>query len=156
MNAAAWTCLLLPLASTVLITVGGTRISRRLAGYISTLTTMGAFVAAVIAFAQLLGKSAEHRTGLTTSWTWLSAGRYHFGLTLLTDQLSIVMMLIVAGVGGLIVAYSVGYMNGGDEERNQNRNNRDDDEQFNQRETAPLASGNGVHWNLRKEDRNKR
>jgi hypothetical protein len=32
MNAAAWTCLLLPLASTVLITAGGTRVSRRLAG----------------------------------------------------------------------------------------------------------------------------
>src|SRR5206468_636041 len=41
----------------------------------------------------------------------------HFGLTLLTDQLSVLMMLIVAGVGGLIVAYSIGYMDGSDEER---------------------------------------
>ena len=47
----------------------------------------------------------------------MSAGPYHFGLTLLVDQLSIVMMLIVAGVGSLIVAYSVGYMAGEDEER---------------------------------------
>jgi NADH-quinone oxidoreductase subunit L len=78
---------------------------------------MGAFVAAVVAFIELLGKSPEHRAHLTTSWTWLSAGQYHFGLTLLTDQLSIVMMLIVAGVGSLIVAYSVGYMDGDDEER---------------------------------------
>jgi NADH-quinone oxidoreductase subunit L len=117
MNAAAWTCLLLPLASTVLITLGSTRISRRTAAYVSTLTTMGAFVAAVVAFVDLLGKSAEHRTHLTTSWTWLSAGQYHFGFTLLTDQLSILMMLIVTGVGSLIVAYSVGYMNGEDEER---------------------------------------
>ncbi|HEY8646060.1 MAG TPA: NADH-quinone oxidoreductase subunit L, partial [Gaiellaceae bacterium] len=117
MNAAAWTCLLLPLASTVLITLCGDRISRRVAAYISTLTTMGAFAAAVVAFVQLLGKGPEHRGALTTSWTWLSAGQYHFGLTLLTDQLSIVMMLIVAGVGSLIVAYSVGYMDGEDEER---------------------------------------
>ena len=117
MNAAAWTCLLLPLASAVVITLGGTRISRRVAGYISTATTMGAFVAAVVAFVGLLGRSPEHREALTTSWTWLSAGRYSFGLTLLTDQLSIVMMLIVAGVGSLIVAYSVGYMDGDDEER---------------------------------------
>jgi NADH-quinone oxidoreductase subunit L len=116
-NAAAWTCLLLPLASTALITLGGTRISRRVAGYISTLTTMGAFAAAVVAFVQLLDKSPEHRIHLTTSWTWLSAGPYHFGFTLLTDQLSIVMMLIVAGVGSLIVAYSVGYMDREDEER---------------------------------------
>ncbi|HEX4678384.1 MAG TPA: NADH-quinone oxidoreductase subunit L [Gaiellaceae bacterium] len=117
MNAAAWTCLLLPLASTVLIMLGGTRISRRLAGYISTLTTMGAFAAAVVAFIELLGKSPEHRVALTTSWTWLSAGKYSFGFTLLTDQLSILMMLIVTGVGSLIVAYSIGYMEGEDEER---------------------------------------
>ena len=117
MNAAAWTCLLLPLASTVAITLGGTRISRRVAAYISTLTTMGAFAAAVVAFIELLGRSPEHRVSLTTSWTWLSAGPYSFGFTLLTDQLSIVMMLIVAGVGSLIVAYSVGYMKGEDEER---------------------------------------
>ena len=117
MNAAAWTCLLLPLASAVGITLGGTRISRRAAGYVSTLTTMGAFAAAVVAFVALLGHSPGHRRMLMTSWTWLSAGRYHFGLTLLTDQLSIMMMLIVAGVGSLIVAYSVGYMDGEDEER---------------------------------------
>src|SRR5258705_6686034 len=78
---------------------------------------MGAFVAAVVAFVQLLDKTPEQRGSLTTSWTWLSAGQYHFGLTLLTDQLSVVMMLIVAGVGSLIVAYSVGYMDGEDEER---------------------------------------
>src|SRR4051812_13150057 len=75
-NAAAWTCLVLPLASTVAITLGGTYISRRVAGYISTLTTMGAFAAAVVAFVKLLGESPAHRTHLTTSWTWLSAGRY--------------------------------------------------------------------------------
>src|SRR4051812_15130118 len=78
---------------------------------------MGAFAAAVVAFVGLLGESPEQRTHTTTSWTWLSAGPYHFGLTLLTDQLSVVMMLIVAGVGSLIVAYSVGYMAGENEER---------------------------------------
>ena len=117
MNAAAWVCLLLPLASTVVITFGGTSISRRLAGYISTLTTMGAFAAALVAFFTMWGENAGSRAHATTSWTWLAAGPYHFGLTLLTDQLSIVMMLIVSGVGSLIVAYSVGYMDGEDEER---------------------------------------
>jgi len=117
MNAAAWTCLVLPLASAVAITIGGTAISRRAAAYISTLTTMGAFVAALVAFAYMWSKDADHRGGVTTSWTWLSAGPYHFGFSLLTDQLSIVMMLIVSGVGSLIVAYSVGYMHGEDEER---------------------------------------
>jgi NADH-quinone oxidoreductase subunit L len=117
MKAATWVCLLLPLASAVLISFAGTKISRRVAGYISTLTTMGAFVAAAIAFFTMLGEDAHARTHVTTSWTWLSAGQYHFGLTLLTDQLSVMMMLIVSGVGSLIVAYSVGYMDGEDEER---------------------------------------
>jgi len=117
MAAASWVTLLLPLASAVAITGAGTAIPRRVAGYVSTATTMGAFVAAIVAFADMAGKSASHRGDATTSWTWLSAGPYHFGLTLLTDQLSIVMMLIVTGVGSLIVAYSVGYMDGEDEER---------------------------------------
>ena len=117
MNAAAWTCLLLPLASAVAITLCGTRISRRLAGYVATTASLGAFAAAVVAFVIMLGESPEDRAHATTSWTWLSAGQYHFGFTLLTDQLSIMMMLIVAGVGSLIVAYSVGYMDGNDEER---------------------------------------
>ncbi len=113
----AWACLLLPLASAVAITLAGTRISRRVAAYIATLTTMAAFVEAAIAFFEMWGKSAAHRAGTTTSWTWLSAGPYHFGFSLLVDQLSIVMMLIISGVGSLIVAYSVGYMDGEDEER---------------------------------------
>src|SRR5690242_10608030 len=117
MKIAAWICLLLPLASAILIALGGTRISRRVAGYISTLTTMGAFAAAVVAFVVMWGDDAGSRTQVTTSWTWLAAGQYHFGLSLLVDQLSVMMMLIVAGVGSLIVAYSVGYMDGGDEER---------------------------------------
>ena len=117
MATAAWICLLLPLASTLAITLAGTSISRRTAAYISTLTTMGSFVAALVAFVEMWGKTPAARGSVTTSWTWLSAGPYTFGFSLLVDQLSIVMMLIVAGVGSLIVAYSVGYMDGEDEER---------------------------------------
>src|SRR5215208_6035510 len=117
MNAAAWVCLLLPLGSAVAITLSGTRISRRAAGYLSALTTMGSFIAAAVAFFALLGDQPEERAHATTSWTWLSAGSFSAGFTLLTDPLSVMMMLIVAGVGSLIVAYSVGYMEGEDEER---------------------------------------
>jgi NADH-quinone oxidoreductase subunit L len=117
MTTAAWICLLLPLASALAITLAGTRISRRVAASISTLSTIGAFVAALVSFAAMWSRGAGSRGGSTTAWTWLSAGPYHFGLSLLVDQLSIVMMLIVAGVGSLIVAYSIGYMDGEDEER---------------------------------------
>jgi NADH-quinone oxidoreductase subunit L len=117
MNAAAWFCLGLPLAGALAITLSGTRLSRRGAAYVSTLTTMGAFAAAVVAFVVMIGRSPSHRAHETTSWTWLAAGPYHFGLTLLTDPLSVMMMLIVTGVGSLIIAYSVGYMDASDEER---------------------------------------
>ncbi len=64
-----------------------------------------------------LGEGEEERSHLTTAWTWLSTGSFDVGLTLLVDPLSVTMMLIVSGVGGLIVLYSVGYMDGDDEER---------------------------------------
>ena len=116
-NTAAWVCLCAPLVAAVLITLAGERISRRAAGYVSTASTFVAFGAAIVALISMLGESPDARSHTTTAWTWLSAGQYSFGLTLLTDQLSIMMMLIVTGVGALIVAYSVGYMEGENEER---------------------------------------
>src|SRR5207237_4499583 len=50
-------------------------------------------------------------------WTWLQSGSFSAGLRILVDPLSTMMMLVVSGVGSLIVAYSVGYMDGDDEER---------------------------------------
>src|SRR5438034_203430 len=113
----AWICLLAPLAGTIVITLCGTAISRRTAAYLSTLSVFVAFAGAVVAFVDMLGKATAQRASVTTAYTWLSAGKFDVGLTLLVDQLSIVMMLIVSGVGGLIVAYSIGYMDGDDEER---------------------------------------
>ncbi|MBA2298512.1 MAG: NADH-quinone oxidoreductase subunit L, partial [Actinobacteria bacterium] len=62
-------------------------------------------------------RGEEERQTLTTAWTWLSTGNFEIGLTLLVDPLAATMMLIVSGVGGLIVLYSVGYMDGDPEER---------------------------------------
>src|SRR5207248_5628511 len=45
------------------------------------------------------------------------AGSYHSGFSVLVDPLSVMMMLIVSGVGALIVGYSIGYMDGDAEER---------------------------------------
>ncbi len=129
MTAGAWLCLLAPLAATVLIALVGTRIPRVAAGWLSTLSTFVAFGGAVWAF---LGVHSQHRIAhgcllsttsctdrgeLTTAWTWLQAGSFHVGLQLLVDPLSSVMMLIVSGVSALIILYSIGYMDGDDEER---------------------------------------
>ena len=113
----AWLCLLAQLAGFLAILGAGTRITRRQAGLISTASIFVGFAGAVIAFVAALGRDADERTELTTAWTWLRAGDFEAGLELLVDPLSLVMMLVVTGIGGLIVAYSNGYMAGDDEER---------------------------------------
>jgi NADH-quinone oxidoreductase subunit L len=113
----AWICLLSPLAGAVAITLAGDRLSRRGAGYLATLSTSVSFVAALVGFSSLLGEHAEERSHVTTAWTWLRAGDFDVGLSLLVDPLSMLMMLVVSGVGSLIVAYSIGYMDGENEER---------------------------------------
>ena len=117
MITAAWICLLSPLAAAVLITLGGTRITRRQAGYLATVSVLVSFVAALITFFRLLDDPAEERSHVSTLWTWLSAGDFEVGLSILVDPLSVFMMLVVSGVGFLIVAYSIGYMDRSDEER---------------------------------------
>ncbi len=112
-----WICLLLPLASALGITLAGTRLSRRGAGIVATVTTFGAFAGALVSFFTLWGRSVDDRSHLSTAWTWLQGGSYHSGLSILVDPLSVMMMLVVSGVGALIIAYSIGYMDGEDEER---------------------------------------
>ena len=114
---ASWVCLFLPLAAVAVIALGGNGFSRRAAGIISTGSVALSFVAALVAFAAMLGESPSDRSHVSTAWTWLSAGNLNFGLSILADPLSVFMMLIVSGVGGLIVLYSIGYMHGDNEER---------------------------------------
>jgi NADH-quinone oxidoreductase subunit L len=123
MTYGSWLCLLAPLSATILITLCGTRIPRVAAAWIATTSVFVAFGGAIWAF---LGVHQQQYQGclngtcrgeLTTAWTWLQSGSFKVGLQLLVDPLSTMMMLIVAGVGGLIVLYSIGYMDGDDEER---------------------------------------
>ena len=113
----SWVCLLAPLAGFLAILAAGNRITRVQAGIVSTASVFAGFAGAVVAFVDALGRDAEERGELTTAWTWLKAGEFQVGLELLIDPLSLVMMLVVTGVGGLIVLYSVGYMAGDEEER---------------------------------------
>ncbi|HEX3290807.1 MAG TPA: NADH-quinone oxidoreductase subunit L [Gaiella sp.] len=112
-----WVCLISPLVGFLAIMLAGTRITRRQAGIISTVSVFVGFAGAVVAFIDAWRRSPDDRTELTTAWTWLQAGQFKVGLELLVDPLSIVMMLVVTGIGGLIVLYSNGYMAGEDEER---------------------------------------
>ena len=114
---AAWVCLAAPLVGFALILLAGTRISRRQAGIVSTASVFAAFAAAMVSFVETLGEPSEERSTTSTAWTWLAAGDFRVDLGILVDPVSLTMMLIITGVGGLIVLYSNGYMAGEDEER---------------------------------------
>jgi NADH-quinone oxidoreductase subunit L len=117
MIAASWIALFAPLAAALVVTLLGTAIPRRVAGYIALLGTTTSFVGAVIAFFGLLARDGHDRAVTSSAWTWLAAGDFSADLSILVDPLSVMMMLVVSGVGSLIVAYSIGYMHGEDEER---------------------------------------
>ncbi len=117
MIAGAWLCLLAPLAGALLITLAGTHLSRAAAGWISTLSVFVGFAGALVAFLQVAGESADERSHTSTAYTWLAAGKFQVAMQILVDPVSLTMMLIITGVGGLIVWYSMGYMKGEDEER---------------------------------------
>src|SRR5690606_359660 len=69
-----------------------------------------AFVLTAIIFFTLLGREASDRTEVTSLWKWLQAGSLQIDLALLVDPLSVLMMLVVTGVGTLIILYSTEYM----------------------------------------------
>jgi NADH-quinone oxidoreductase subunit L len=117
METGAWVCLLSPLAGAVAITLAGGRISRSTAAWISVLTTFVAFAGALVAFFGLWAADPSDREQVSTAYTWLAAGDFGVQLQILLDTLSSTLMLIVSGVGGLIVWYSMGYMKGDEEER---------------------------------------
>jgi NADH-quinone oxidoreductase subunit L len=115
-TAGAWLCLFAPLAGALIITLLGRSIPRAAAGWISTASVFVAFAGAVWSFFGLRAHGSDHGT-VSTAWTWLQSGGFKADLSVLVDPLSTMMMLIVSGVSGLIVLYSIGYMHGDDEER---------------------------------------
>ena len=69
----------------------------------------------LLAFAVAIGLynfAKDPATGFTTPplWNWISVGDFTASLSFKVDRLSLLMTLIVTGVGSLIHLYSVGYM----------------------------------------------
>jgi NADH-quinone oxidoreductase subunit L len=70
------------------------------------------FLIVLGAFFQTLALPAEHRQTIVNLFTWLQAGGLNVNIAYQVDQLSLVMALIVTGVGFIIHVYSIGYMHG--------------------------------------------
>jgi NADH-quinone oxidoreductase subunit L len=109
---AAYVIVGLPLLGTILLLFGGRRLGDPAAGWLATVMAAGSFVATVVVWATLLGRSATNRTVDKTIFTWIPVGSLHVSLGLQLDPLSILWCLFVTGVGGLITLYSIGYMKG--------------------------------------------
>ncbi|GAA1709576.1 NADH-quinone oxidoreductase subunit L [Dietzia cercidiphylli] len=73
-------------------------------------TALAAFGAAAWQFAAMAGREAVDRTLQQTLFTWISVGDLHVDMGLRLDQLSMVFVLLITGVGLLIHVYSTGYM----------------------------------------------
>jgi NADH-quinone oxidoreductase subunit L len=72
-------------------------------------TLLAAFAVSVGIFLELW-REPPHGPVIVTLWPWLPVDRLQIDLAFQVDQLSVVMLLIVTGVGSLIHLFSVGYM----------------------------------------------
>ncbi len=106
-----WAIVLLPLvgflANGVAAFVAPTR--KSIPTIVGPAVLLAAFGVAVANFVQMWGAPPESPLVLHY-WTWLAVGGLQVPAALQLDQLSMLMVLIVTGVGSLIHVYSVGYM----------------------------------------------
>ncbi|MEX1055851.1 MAG: NADH-quinone oxidoreductase subunit L, partial [Rhodothermales bacterium] len=104
--------ILLPLAGAVVSGLGGLFVPalRPREGFIGTFATL--MVAIPFAIAVYLFVTFEGDPIIAEAYTWMSAGDFRLPFAYQIDELSLLMTLIVTGVGGVIHIYSIGYMHG--------------------------------------------
>jgi len=70
------------------------------------------FVVALLIFLELLGTAPDSRSFQKIVYMWIVSGDLSVPIGFLVDPLSMVMMMVVSGVGCIIHIYSIGYMHG--------------------------------------------
>jgi NADH-quinone oxidoreductase subunit L len=104
---------LLPLLGFLVNGIFGSRIkNEKIIGIIGSGTIGISFLIAAGAFFQALGIPADERKVIVPLFNWLNVGGLNINVAYQVDQLSLVMALIVTGVGFIIHVYSIGYMHG--------------------------------------------
>ena len=81
-------------------------------GWIGSIAVGASFVVSVLIFAELLGMEPGSRSVQRIVYTWILSGDLSVPIGFLVDPLSLVMMMVVSGVGCIIHVYSIGYMHG--------------------------------------------
>ncbi len=105
-----WIIPLLPLTGAAINGLLGKSFSKALVNTIALGSTGAAFAYALWVAAQFAGLPPDQIPHIEHYGTWLSAGPFSAEFGTYLDQLSLVMLLVVTGVGFLIHVYSLGYM----------------------------------------------
>lgn len=103
-----YSALLMPLLGFISLVSFSSLWGRKLAGWIGCSTIFFAFVSfATLLMMHVEGGAKEENF---TLYSWISTEALHVDFTLHVDPLSLLMTLIITGIGFLIHVYSIGYM----------------------------------------------
>ncbi|HEX6505497.1 MAG TPA: NADH-quinone oxidoreductase subunit L [Terriglobales bacterium] len=102
-----WLIPLLPLLGAAINGLFGRRFSRPTVAAVGVGFCGAAFAMVLFVLARFFALSLPH---IETYATWLRAGSFQVDYGFYLDELSMIMLLVVTGVGFLIHIYSVGYM----------------------------------------------
>lgn len=104
-----WLLLALPLLGAALLLLLGKR-ADKWGPIFAVLMIVGAFVVGCFLYFAMLAESANDRPVNLHIWDWVIVGNFEAPLGMQLDQLSMVFVLLITGVGALIHIYSLGYM----------------------------------------------
>ena len=106
-----WIIPLLPLLGSAINGLLGAKWSKPLVNSVALGSTGLSFACALEAVREFLDYFAQnHQPYVKQFFDWIVAGNFRAGFDLQLDQLTVVMLLVVTGVGFLIHIYSTGYM----------------------------------------------
>ncbi|MBV8927636.1 MAG: NADH-quinone oxidoreductase subunit L, partial [Mycobacteriaceae bacterium] len=104
-----WLLIVLPLASAAVLLVTGRR-ADPWGHLLGCAAPLASFACGAVLFAEMIGRSGEHRAVHERLFSWVPVGALHVDFGLQLDQLSMCFVLLITGVGSLIHLYSIGYM----------------------------------------------
>lgn len=99
---------LFPLIGFLINGLGFRKVSKGLAGWIGTGAALLSFVGAFSAYQAFI--AGGQQPIIVTIFDWITVGTLNINFSFQIDQLSILMLFVVTGVGTLIHVYSMGYM----------------------------------------------
>jgi NADH-quinone oxidoreductase subunit L len=105
-----WLAIALPLAGVLLNGLLGRRFGRGFVSAVGPGVVALAFLVGLFSGLDLLALPRDARAVVVPLWEWIKLGTFRVDVSLLVDPLSVLMVLVVTGVGFLIHAYSIGYM----------------------------------------------